>query len=134
MASSARLDNSRIVTSSSGTESHSPVAIMRVPSSMNARPRPSVMPRVIGRATHFATLSAAPVNPSASQMSPVASAATATASGVTTAVCAAPVTATAPMAFIGCTGNGVRKYSPAATSATPNASSIPAGWTPTTVT
>ena len=94
--------------SNSGAASQIPVDIMRVPSSMNAMPRPRTIPRVTGRPTHRATRSAVPVRPSTSQITPVTSAATATAWGVTTAVCAAPVMAIAPMAFIGCTGNGVR--------------------------
>ncbi len=71
---------------SSGTASQSPADIMRVPSSMKAKPRPNVMPMMTGRPTNRTMRSVVPVAPSSSQISPVTRAATATACGVTTAV------------------------------------------------
>ena len=83
-------------------------AISRVPCSMKARPRPNTMPCDTAGATQRVMRCASPVVPSTSQISPVTSAAPCTAPWVITTDCAAWVVATAPAAFMGCTGKGVR--------------------------
>ena len=81
--------------------------IILMPCNMNPKPNPSTIPTTTDAGTSRATRAINPLKPSRSQITPVASAALYTAAGVTNAVCTAWIDATAPMAFMGCTGNGV---------------------------
>ena len=82
--------------------------IMRMPSSMNEKPRPMTTPRSAERGTQLANCLPRPVTARTIHNSPVVSAAPTTVAALRPAASMVWLTAAAPMAFIGCTGNGVR--------------------------
>ena len=92
---------------------------------MKEKPSPMTTPRSAERGTHFAARLPSPVSARTIHNRPVVSAAPTTAAAPTPAANVAWLTAAAPIAFIGCTGNGVRYTNPAAISATPKATSRP---------
>ena len=75
---------------------------------MKENPKPMTTPRSAERGTQAAALLPSPVTASAIHKSPVVSAAPTTTAAPRPAASVAWLTAVAPMAFIGCTGNGVR--------------------------
>ena len=86
MAGIDRLVSRRIVPARPMAAMTHPVAIILIPSSMNAMPRPSTIPTTTKRGTSAAILRAVPVNPRRSQIKPVARPAPMTAPAVIVAV------------------------------------------------
>jgi len=107
IAGTTRLRRNSSASAAASAAAAQPPCIMRAPWSMNPRPSPSTTPTTTARGTSLSTRASQPPAPASSQTQAVTSAAACTA-GAPTAPCAAWIAATAPIAFIGCTGTGVR--------------------------
>lgn len=86
MAGIVRFVSSRSVPPRPIAESHQLPDIIRMPSIMNPKPRPRMIPTMTGRLRMPAAFFATPVTPSMSQMSPVTRPAAYTAPGAMTSV------------------------------------------------